>query len=51
MNTLHSKADVIGNMAGTSLDKQRKLLDGQSVAIEGLQFLTTFQSQALEESR
>ncbi|XP_052195520.1 protein GAMETE EXPRESSED 1 [Diospyros lotus] len=51
MNTLQSKADDIGDMAGISLDKQKTLLDGQSVAIEGLQFLTTFQSQALEESR
>ncbi|XP_073284947.1 protein GAMETE EXPRESSED 1-like isoform X2 [Primulina huaijiensis] len=51
MITLQSKADDIGNMAGTSLDKQKQLLDGQSVALEGLHFLTRFQSQALEESR
>ncbi|KAK6158577.1 hypothetical protein DH2020_005891 [Rehmannia glutinosa] len=51
MNVLQSKADDIGNMAGTSLDKQKQLLDGQSVAMEGLHFLTKFQSQALEESR
>ncbi|KAK6926171.1 hypothetical protein RJ641_007890 [Dillenia turbinata] len=51
MENLQSKADDIGNMAGISLDKQKQLLDGQSVAIEGLQFLTKFQSQALEESR
>ncbi|KAG6387840.1 hypothetical protein SASPL_153034 [Salvia splendens] len=51
MSLLQSKADDIGNMAGTSLDKQKELLDGQSVALEGLNFLTKFQSQALEESR
>ncbi|XP_073051910.1 protein GAMETE EXPRESSED 1-like [Primulina eburnea] len=51
MRSLQSRADDIGNMAGTSLDKQKQLLDGQSVAIEGLHFLTKFQSQALEESR
>ncbi|KAL2236797.1 protein GAMETE EXPRESSED 1 isoform X1 [Sesamum indicum] len=51
MTTLQSKADDIGNIAGTSLDKQKQLLDGQSVALEGLHFLTKFQSQALEESR
>ncbi|KAI3893355.1 hypothetical protein MKW92_012291 [Papaver armeniacum] len=36
---------------GISLDKQKQLLDGQSTALEGLDFLTKFQSQALEESR
>lgn len=51
MNILQSKADDIEVMAGTSLDKQKKLLDGQSEALEGLNFLTKFQSQALEESR
>ncbi|CAA0831894.1 Protein GAMETE EXPRESSED 1 [Striga hermonthica] len=51
MSVLSSKADDIGDIAGTSLDKQKQLLDGQSVALEGLNFLTKFQSQALEESR
>ncbi|KAF7130030.1 hypothetical protein RHSIM_Rhsim10G0182400 [Rhododendron simsii] len=51
MNTLQSKADDIGDLAGISLDKQKQLLDGQSVALDGLEFLTKFQSQALEESR
>ncbi|KAM7523886.1 hypothetical protein LguiA_013788 [Lonicera macranthoides] len=37
--------------AGISLEKQNQLLDGQSLALEGLQGLTKFQSQALEESR
>ena len=51
MNTLQSKADDIGTMAGLSLDKQKQLLDGQSLALNGLQVLSKFQSQALEESR
>ncbi|KAM7507853.1 hypothetical protein LguiA_018306 [Lonicera macranthoides] len=51
MKSLQNKADDIGNIAGVSLDRQKQLLDGQSVALEGLQFLTKFQSQALEESR
>lgn len=51
MSILQSKADDIGDMAGTSLDKQKELLEGQSVALDGLNFLTKFQSQALEESR
>ncbi|KAG6424188.1 hypothetical protein SASPL_114601 [Salvia splendens] len=33
MSVLQSKADDIGNMVGTSLDKQKELLDGQSVAL------------------
>ncbi|PKI68001.1 hypothetical protein CRG98_011597 [Punica granatum] len=49
--TLQGKADDIGNMAGASLEKQRQLLDGQSTALDGLQFLTEFQSEALTESR
>nr|GMD01942.1 protein GAMETE EXPRESSED 1 [Ipomoea batatas] len=51
MRMLQSKADDIGNIAGDSLDKQKELLDSQSVALEGLHVLTKFQSQALEESR
>ncbi|XP_059451305.1 protein GAMETE EXPRESSED 1 [Corylus avellana] len=51
MINLQSKADDIGNMAGISLDKQQQLLDGQSTALKGLQILTKFQSDALEESR
>ncbi|KAL5714846.1 hypothetical protein ACHQM5_016752 [Ranunculus cassubicifolius] len=51
MQNLQNKADDIGNVAGISLDKQKQLLDGQSTALEGLDFLTKFQSQALEESR
>ncbi|XP_026449382.1 protein GAMETE EXPRESSED 1-like isoform X1 [Papaver somniferum] len=51
MENLQNKANDIGNAAGVSLDKQKQLLDGQSRALEGLDFLTKFQSQALEESR
>ncbi|KAL2499071.1 Protein GAMETE EXPRESSED 1 [Abeliophyllum distichum] len=51
MSTLQIKADDIENMTGNSLDKQKQLLDAQRVALEGLQFLTKFQSQALEENR
>ncbi|KAH1074154.1 hypothetical protein J1N35_026482 [Gossypium stocksii] len=51
MNSLKITADDISNKAGASLDKQDQLLEGQSTALEGLQFLTRFQSEALEESR
>ncbi|KAF5943805.1 hypothetical protein HYC85_017882 [Camellia sinensis] len=51
MNTLQQRADDIGNMAGISLEKQKQVLDGQSLAFEGLQSLTKFQLHALEENR
>ncbi|KAK2421960.1 protein GAMETE EXPRESSED [Trifolium repens] len=51
MNTLQSKAEDIGNMAGISLDKQQQLLDGQSTALKGLNSLNEVQLKALEESR
>lgn len=51
MQDLQEKTDDIGSIAGVSLEKQKQLLDGQSVALEGLHFLTKFQTQALEESR
>ncbi|XP_042517512.1 protein GAMETE EXPRESSED 1-like [Macadamia integrifolia] len=51
MKSLQNTADDIGSIAGTSLDIQKELLDGQSTALEGLNSLTNFQSQALEESR
>ncbi|MBA0772787.1 hypothetical protein Gotri_008110 [Gossypium trilobum] len=50
MNSLKITADDISNKAGASLDKQHQLLEGQSTALEGLRFLTRFQSEALEES-
>ncbi|XP_050383333.1 protein GAMETE EXPRESSED 1-like [Argentina anserina] len=51
MNILQSKADVISNVTEISLEKQKALLEGQSEALDGLQSLTKFQVQALEESR
>ncbi|XP_068658019.1 protein GAMETE EXPRESSED 1 [Aristolochia californica] len=51
MQTLQTRADDIGNIAGVSLEKQKLLLDGQSMALEGLNILNKFQTQALEESR
>ncbi|CAH8279768.1 unnamed protein product [Arabidopsis lyrata] len=51
MVDLQSTTEDIGIKAGSSLEKQQKLLDGQSVALDGIQFLTRFQSEALQESR
>lgn len=51
MNSLQNKADDIGNVTEISLEKQKELLEGQSEALAGLQSLTKFQVQALEESR
>ncbi|WRX21626.1 hypothetical protein QQP08_014113 [Theobroma cacao] len=51
INNLQRTADDIENIAGISLDKQQQLIEGQSTALEGLQYLTRFQSEALEESR
>lgn len=51
MEALQGKADDIGSVAEASLERQRELLDGQSTALEGLQSLTSFLSQSLEESR
>ncbi|KAD6453077.1 hypothetical protein E3N88_07782 [Mikania micrantha] len=51
MVTLQSKADDIENMAETSLDRQKQLIESQRAFLELLKNVTTFQSQALEESR
>ncbi|XP_020582881.1 protein GAMETE EXPRESSED 1 [Phalaenopsis equestris] len=51
MQNLQSTADDIGSVTGLSLEKQKKLLEGQAAAMAGLDFLTSFQSKALEESR
>lgn len=51
MQNLQNTADDIDNIAGISLEKQKRLLDGQAAALAGLDFLTTFQSRVLEESR
>ncbi|XP_038985412.1 protein GAMETE EXPRESSED 1 [Phoenix dactylifera] len=51
MQDLQRKANDIGEVAGMSLEKQKRLLDGQSRAIEGLDFLTRSQYEAIKESR
>ncbi|WMV53736.1 hypothetical protein MTR67_047121 [Solanum verrucosum] len=51
MDKLQNKANDIGNIAGQALSKQKQLLDEQYKALDGLQLLHNFQSQALEESR
>nr|POE98119.1 protein gamete expressed 1 [Quercus suber] len=51
MKNLQIKADDIWNLTGISLDKQQEVIDGQYTALEGLQNLTKFQSEALEDSR
>uniref|UniRef100_A0A803KYK2 Protein GAMETE EXPRESSED 1 n=2 Tax=Chenopodium quinoa TaxID=63459 RepID=A0A803KYK2_CHEQI len=51
MQNLQGKTDDISKMAKISVDKQQELLQGQSIALEGLKSLTTFLSQALQESR
>ncbi|KAF1873542.1 hypothetical protein Lal_00027580 [Lupinus albus] len=50
MTSLHDKAEDIGNMAGISLDKQQQVLDGQFMALQGLNSLSEIQSKAIEES-
>ncbi|KAJ0478746.1 hypothetical protein HanHA300_Chr13g0503361 [Helianthus annuus] len=51
MDTLQSKANDIENVAETSLDRQKQLLESQRQFHEVLREVTAFQSQALEESR
>eukprot|EP01018_Ginkgo_biloba_P016177 Gb_10231 [translate_table: standard] len=51
LENLQTKADDIGNVVAMSLDQQKKLLDGQSLALQGLDNLTQFQAEAFEESR
>lgn len=51
MMILQTKAEDIKSMAGISLDKQKELLNGQEKALDGIQYLSKFQTQALEESR
>ncbi|CAH2047919.1 unnamed protein product [Thlaspi arvense] len=51
MTSLENTTNVIGTMTNTTLDKQQKLLEGQTVALDNLQSLTMFQSEALQESR
>ena len=51
LQNLQGKTDDIADMAGITVEKQHELLVGQSEALKGLQSLTEFQSEALEESR
>ena len=51
MQDLQGKADDIAHMAGISMEQQQQLLETQSKALLGLQSLTKFQSEALQESR
>ncbi|KAK4768348.1 hypothetical protein SAY87_003489 [Trapa incisa] len=51
MEALQGKADEIGIVAETSLEKNRELLEGQSTAVEGIRSLAGFMSESLEESR
>ncbi|XP_065879998.1 protein GAMETE EXPRESSED 1-like [Euphorbia lathyris] len=51
MEKLQISADEIEGKAEKSLDNQEQLIHGQSTALKGLQLLTEFQSEALEESR
>ncbi|XP_010917216.3 protein GAMETE EXPRESSED 1 [Elaeis guineensis] len=51
MLDLQRKANDIGDVVGMSLERHKQLLDGQSRAMEGLDFLTRSQSEAIEESR
>ncbi|WCJ21952.1 gamete expressed protein 1 [Euphorbia peplus] len=51
MEKLQTSADEIEGKAVKSLDNQEQLIHGQSTALKGLQILTEFQSEALEESR
>ncbi|TVU09729.1 hypothetical protein EJB05_43222 [Eragrostis curvula] len=51
MQDLHSTATDIGSAANKSLENQKQLLDGQSLAMEGLNDLYSYQAKALEESR
>ncbi|KAK9068200.1 hypothetical protein SSX86_012311 [Deinandra increscens subsp. villosa] len=51
MDTLQSKADDIESIAETSLDQQKQLVESQRQFLEVLRNVTSFQSQALEESR
>lgn len=51
MSTLQNRTDDVRDTVESSIDKQKELLAGQSMALNGLRILTEFQSKALEESR
>lgn len=51
MSNLQTTADDIETTADASLMKQRQVLEGQSKLLEEVDFLSKFQSQALEDSK
>ncbi|GLJ22310.1 hypothetical protein SUGI_0419730 [Cryptomeria japonica] len=51
LDNLQSKTDDIGNVVTLSLDQQKQLLSGQSLALQGLDTLTQHQVEAFKESR
>jgi len=51
LDNLQTKADDIGNVVTLSLGQQKQLLDGQSLALQGLDTLTQTQAEAFEQSR
>ena len=51
LENLQTKADDIGNVVTLSLGQQKQLLDGQSLALQGLDTLTQTQAEAFEQSR
>jgi len=51
MQDLQGNANDIADMAGISIEQQQQLLKTQSKVLHGLQPLTKFQSEALQESR
>ncbi|MQM09774.1 hypothetical protein Taro_042651 [Colocasia esculenta] len=51
MQNLQNTADDIGHVTSISLDKQKELVNGQTTALQELEFLKKLQSDALEESR
>lgn len=51
MSNLQTTADDIETTADASLSKQRQVLEGQSKLLEEVDFLSKFQSQALEDSK
>ncbi|KAK9678289.1 hypothetical protein RND81_11G201300 [Saponaria officinalis] len=51
MDNLQGKTDEIASMTGISVQNQQELLAIQLKALDGLQSLTKFQSEALQESR
>ncbi|XP_074369472.1 protein GAMETE EXPRESSED 1-like isoform X2 [Apium graveolens] len=51
MKYLQNKADNIGHITAISIGVQSELLEGQSDALKGVQHMSNFMTQALEDSR